>query len=80
MPNEDDHETGIVQVLDVERVRVILEACYNNKVIPVMLVLNHTQRKFYGVQHGDIFNAWNALQGPNMRERLNISASTGRIT
>uniref|UniRef100_A0AAV1TVP0 Uncharacterized protein n=1 Tax=Peronospora matthiolae TaxID=2874970 RepID=A0AAV1TVP0_9STRA len=27
MPNEDNHETGIVLVLDVKRIRVILEAC-----------------------------------------------------
>uniref|UniRef100_A0AAV1TXI2 Uncharacterized protein n=1 Tax=Peronospora matthiolae TaxID=2874970 RepID=A0AAV1TXI2_9STRA len=33
MPDEDAYETGIVLVLDVERVRVIPEACYKNKVI-----------------------------------------------
>ena len=70
LPNGDAHETGIVQVLGDEQAGDFLQACLHAKVLPVMMVFTHTQDRFYGVQHGDFFQAWNTLPGTDMRVRL----------
>ncbi|KAE8972863.1 hypothetical protein PR001_g26477 [Phytophthora rubi] len=70
MDNGDRHETGVVNVLTDDRIRGILEACFNHHVIPTMLLLKHTEGHFYGVQHGHTFHEWHAQRGPAMRERL----------
>ena len=49
MPNGDSHETGVVQVIQDDRMQVILEACYKNQVVPIMLVLRHQENHFYVV-------------------------------
>ncbi|GMG15883.1 unnamed protein product [Phytophthora fragariaefolia] len=41
MDNGDKHETEIVVPLTEDRARDILQACFNNKVIPTMLLLRH---------------------------------------
>ena len=70
LPNGDAHETGVVTALADEQVNNVLEACYNHKILPLMLLLNHAEGHFYGVQYGQQFLDWNALPGPGMRTRL----------
>ena len=50
----------------------IIETCFNDKVIPVILVMNHTLGHFYGAQHGDLSQALKAMLGPDMRARLDF--------
>ncbi|GMF46551.1 unnamed protein product [Phytophthora fragariaefolia] len=78
MDNGGHHETGVVTPLTEGRVRDILEACYNHHVPPTMLLLNHNEGHFYGVQHGDTFHEWYAQPDSNMRERLDqVHAALG---
>lgn len=52
MDNGDRHETGVVNALSDAHIRDILEECHTQYVIPVMMLLKHTEGHFYGVQHG----------------------------
>ncbi|KAE9112532.1 hypothetical protein PF010_g10407 [Phytophthora fragariae] len=70
MDNGDRHETGVVTAVPGDKIRDFLEACFHQQVLPAMLLLNHTEGHFYGVQHGEIFHEWHAQRGPEMRERL----------
>lgn len=72
MPNGDAHETGVVTVINDEQVMHVLEACYNHKVVPLILVLNHAEGYFHGVQYGRQFQDWNAMPGPDMRAKLDM--------
>ncbi|EGZ22884.1 hypothetical protein PHYSODRAFT_484539, partial [Phytophthora sojae] len=60
MNNGGRHETGVVEILTDDRIRDILEESFNQRVIPTMLLLKHTEGHFYGVQHGPTFHAWHA--------------------
>ncbi|OWZ22451.1 hypothetical protein PHMEG_0002847 [Phytophthora megakarya] len=70
MANGDCHETGVVVALPDDTMRDILEECFNQQVIPVMLLLKHSEGHFYGVQHGQTFIDWHTKSGPAMRSRL----------
>ena len=68
-PNGDKHETGVVSVLDDEQVSKILAACYNHKVIPFMLVLNHAEDHSMESSTGDNSRT-GTLPGTDMKARL----------
>ena len=69
-PHVDVRSPGVIQVLQDERMKDLLEACIHHHGIPPMLLLRHNERHFYGLKHGSLFVDWNARQGPAMRERV----------
>ncbi|KAG3126899.1 hypothetical protein PI124_g21094 [Phytophthora idaei] len=70
MDNGDRHETGIVTALSDSGIRDFLAVCFIEHVLPVMMLLKHTKRHFYGVHHGSTFLEWHAKSGSAMRVRL----------
>ncbi|CAI5717705.1 unnamed protein product [Peronospora effusa] len=78
MDNGEAHETGQVEMVSDDVMKIFLEACFHNHVFPVMLLLKHVESHFYGVQHGNLFFEWHAQPGPDMRSRLDsVHEATG---
>ncbi|GMF54438.1 unnamed protein product [Phytophthora fragariaefolia] len=76
MENGDSHETGTITTVPESQMRDVLQACFDLHVLPTMLIPNHSEGHFYGIQHGDTFHEWHAQRGPEMRARLDRVRTT----
>ncbi|CAI5731781.1 unnamed protein product [Peronospora farinosa] len=78
MDNGEAHETGQVEMVSDDVMKIFLDACFHIHVFPVMLLLKHVESHLYGVQHGNLIFEWHAQRGPDMRSRLDsVHEATG---